>query len=47
MLMLNDELEPVGEPAYVHKKRDLYVCEGMVSPWFQKVLVAELNYLAD
>ena len=47
MLMLNDELEPLADPAYVHKKRDLYDCEGMVALWFQKVLVAELNYLAN
>jgi len=46
MLTLSDELEPVADPAYVHKKRDLYDCDGMVAPWFQKVLVAELNYLA-
>ena len=47
MLMLTDELEPMADPTYVHKKRDLYDCQGMVAPWFQKVLVAELNYLAD
>ena len=47
MLMLSDELEPVADPSYVHKKRDLYDCQGMVAPWFQKVLVAELNYLGD
>jgi len=47
MLLLNNELEPMGEPAYVHKKRDLFACNGMVAPWFQKVLVAELNYLAE
>lgn len=46
MLMLSDELEPMADPTYVHKKRDLYGCDGMVAPWFQKVLVAELNYLA-
>ena len=47
MLMLTDELEPMADATYVHKKRDLYDCEGTVAPWFQKVLVAELNYLAD
>jgi len=47
MLSLTDELEPMADPTFVHKKRDLYDCEGMVAPWFQKVLVAELNYLAD
>ena len=47
MLMLNNELEPIGDPAYVHQKRDLYNCDGMVAPWFQKLLVAELNYLAE
>ena len=47
MLMLTDELEPMADPTYVHKKRDLYDCQGMVAPWFQKVLVAELNYLAE
>jgi hypothetical protein len=46
ILTLSDELEPVGDPAYVHKKRDLYDCDGMVAPWYQKVLVAEFNYLA-
>lgn len=46
MLLLSDVLEPLAEPTYVHKKRDLYDCEGMVAPWFQKVMVAELNYLA-
>ena len=47
MLMLTDELEPMADPTYVHKKRDLYDCEHVVASWFQKVLVAELNYLAD
>ena len=47
MLMLTDELEPMADPTYVHKKRDLYDCEHVVAPWFQKVLVAELNYLSD
>ena len=47
MLMLTDELEPMLDPTYVHKKRDLYDCDGMVAPWFQNVLVAELNFLAD
>jgi hypothetical protein len=46
MLTLSGELEPVADPAYVHKKRDLYDCDGMVAPWYQKVLVAELNHLA-
>lgn len=46
MLMLSDELEPLANPTYVHKKRDLYDCDGMVAPWFQKMLVAELNFLA-
>ncbi len=32
MLTLTDELEPVADPAYVHKKRDLYDCDGMVAP---------------
>ncbi len=47
MLKLTDELEPMADPVYEHKKRDLYDCDGTVAPWFQKVLVAELNYLAD
>ncbi|WP_353140033.1 hypothetical protein [Limnohabitans sp.] len=47
MLMLTDELEPMADPTYVHKKRDLYDCEHVVAPWFQKVLMAELNYLSD
>lgn len=46
MLKLSDELEPLADPTYVHKKRDLYDCQGMVAPWFQRVLVAELNFLA-
>ena len=36
MLMLTDELEPMADPTYVHKKRDLYDCEHVVAPWFQK-----------
>jgi hypothetical protein len=47
MLLLTGELEPMAVPAFEHKKRDLYDCDGSVAPWFQKVLVAELNYLAD
>ncbi len=46
MLLLGDDFEPLADPAFLLIKRDLYDCQGMVAPWFQQVLVAELNYLA-
>lgn len=46
MVLLNDQLEPMAAPAYVHKTRDLYDCEGMVAPWFQALLAGEFNHLA-
>lgn len=46
MLLLSEDLEPLVDPSYKLIRRDLYACEGMVAPWFQKLLVAEFNFLA-
>ena len=47
MLMIDDQLEPFAKPKYQLIKRDLYECNGMVAPWLEKLLVAELNFLAE
>jgi len=47
MLMIDDQLEPLTKPTYQLIKRDLYDCQGMVAPWLQNLLVAELNFLAE
>lgn len=47
MLMIDDQLEPLTKPTYQLIKRDLYDCQGMVAPWLQSLLVAELNFLAE
>jgi hypothetical protein len=47
MLMIDDQLEPLSKPTYQLIKRDLYDCQGMVAPWLQNLLVAELNFLAE
>ena len=47
MLMIDDQLEPLTKPTYQLIKRDLYECQGMVAPWLQNLLVAELNFLAE
>ena len=47
MLMIDDQLEPLTKPTYELIKRDLYDCQGMVAPWLQNLLVAELNFLAE
>lgn len=47
MLMIDDQLEPLTKPTYELIKRDLYDCKGMVAPWLQNLLVAELNFLAE
>ena len=47
MLMIDDQLEPLTKPTYQLIKRDLYYCQGMVAPWLQNLLVAELNFLAE
>jgi hypothetical protein len=47
MLMIDDQLEPLSKPTYELIKRDLYDCKGMVAPWLQNLLVAELNFLAE
>jgi len=47
MLMLNDQLEPLKKPSYQVIRRDFFDCNGMVAPWMQNLLVAEMNFLAD
>jgi hypothetical protein len=47
MLMIDDHLEPFAKPKYQLISRDLYECNGMVAPWLEKLLIAELNFLAE
>lgn len=46
ILALTPELKPVTRPAFRTVKRDFFECQGLVGPWYQKLVVAETNYLA-
>lgn len=46
ILALTPETLPVTAPAFRTVKRDYYDCEGLVGGWYQKLVIAEMNYLA-
>ena len=46
IMALTPELKPVTRPAFRTVKRDFFECQGLVGAWYQKMVVAEMNYLA-
>lgn len=46
ILALTPDLKPVTPPAFRTIKRDFFECQGLVGAWYQKLVVAETNYLA-
>jgi hypothetical protein len=46
ILALTPSLEPVTPPAFKHVHRDFYECKGLLGDWYQKIVVAEINFLA-
>ncbi len=46
MLKLDADHLPVAKPAFQQVKRDFYECSGVVSVWFQVLVLAEINHLA-
>lgn len=47
ILALTPDLKPVTPPAFRTIKRDFFECQGLVGAWYQKLVVAETNYLAQ
>ncbi len=46
ILALTADMDPVTKPAFKHVKRDFFECEGLLGAWYQKIIVAEINFLA-
>ena len=47
ILALDENLDPVTRPAFKHVKRDFFECKGLLGDWYQKIIVAEINFLAQ
>ena len=47
ILALTPDTQPVTPPAFRTVKRDFFECEGLVGSWYQKMVVAEMNHLAE
>jgi dihydroorotate dehydrogenase len=45
-LALTPQLDPVTPPAFKHVQRDFYECKGLLGDWYEKIIVAEINFLA-
>lgn len=46
ILKLDADHRPVTKPAFQQVKRDFYECTGVVSVWYQVLVLAEMNHLA-
>jgi hypothetical protein len=46
ILALTPQLDPVTPPAFKHVQRDFYECKGLLGDWYEKIIVAEINFLA-
>ncbi|MFM1926028.1 MAG: hypothetical protein RIT44_1834 [Pseudomonadota bacterium] len=46
ILALTADMDPVTKPAFKHVKRDFFECKGLLGAWYQKIIVAEINFLA-
>lgn len=46
ILALTPDMDPVTKPAFKHVKRDFFECKGLLGAWYQKIIVAEINFLA-
>jgi len=46
ILALTPDLDPVTKPAFKHVQRDFFECKGLLGDWYQKIIVAEMNFLA-
>ena len=46
ILALTADMDPVTKPAFKHVKRDFFECQGLLGAWYQKIIVAEINFLA-
>ncbi|MEI7740091.1 MAG: hypothetical protein WCJ99_15285 [Betaproteobacteria bacterium] len=47
MLRLDSKLKPLTEPVYENDRLTFYECQGVLGPWFQELLTAEMNYFNE
>ena len=47
MLTLGAKNKPYTEPVFESDKLSYYDCEGIVAPWFQELVTAEMNYFNE
>jgi len=47
MLLLSADNWPMTAPVFRQVKRDFYDCKGLVGDWFETLLLAEMNFLAN
>lgn len=47
MLLLSADNWPMTAPIFRQVKRDFYECKGLVGDWFETLLLAEMNFLAN
>jgi hypothetical protein len=47
MVLLDTQNRPLGEVVHHKDKMDYYECKGIIAPWFQELLVAEMNYFNE
>lgn len=47
MLKLDSKLKPLTEPVYENDRFTFYDCQGVLGPWFQELLTAEMNYFNE
>jgi hypothetical protein len=47
MLLLSANNWPMTAPVFRQVKRDFYDCKGLVGDWFETLLLAEMNFLAN
>jgi len=47
MLTLGAKNKPFTEPVFESDKLSYYDCEGIVAPWFQELVTAEMNYFNE
>jgi len=46
VLALDAQQKPLTRPAFRTVKRDFFECRGLVGAWYEKMVVAEMNFLA-